>query len=508
MKTKPRLGFWEIWNMSLGFLGIQFGFALQNANTSRIFETLGAKIDEIPILWIAAPLTGLIIQPIIGHYSDRTWTKLGRRRPYFLVGAILSSIALFFMPNSPTLWFAAIMLWIMDASINITMEPFRAFVADNLPNEQRTQGFAMQSFFIGVGAVLGSLLPWFLHNYIGLENTAPEGIIPQSVKWSYYIGGLVFLLAVLWTVFTSKEYSPQELAEFQENFSQDENKNEIITNDDTQQKNIGIVMLVSGLVFTYYLTTTNLKKELYILGLGIAVTGLMFIISIYLKQKNIAKTFVEITTGFLTMPKTMKQLAWVQFFSWFALFSMWIYTTQAITTHIYHTTDTTSKLYNEGADWVGVLFTVYNGIAALVAFILPIIARKTSRRFTHFLALVLGGIGLMSFYFITDKYLLIVSMIGVGIAWASILSMPYAMLSSALPPNKMGYFMGVFNFFIVIPQLIAATILGFLVGKIFDNQPVYALVIGGISMIIAGLLSLRVDDVGEIEKKLEHSNEK
>ena len=500
MKTKPRLGFWEIWNMSLGFLGIQFGFALQNANTSRIFETLGAKIDEIPILWIAAPLTGLIIQPIIGHYSDRTWTKLGRRRPYFLVGAILSSIALFFMPNSPTLWFAAIMLWIMDASINITMEPFRAFVADNLPNEQRTQGFAMQSFFIGVGAVLGSLLPWFLHNYIGLENTAPEGIIPQSVKWSYYIGGLVFLLAVLWTVFTSKEYSPQELAEFQENFSQDENKNEIITNDDTQQKNIGIVMLVSGLVFTYYLTTTNLKKELYILGLGIAVTGLMFIISIYLKQKNIAKTFVEITTGFLTMPKTMKQLAWVQFFSWFALFSMWIYTTQAITTHIYHTTDTTSKLYNEGADWVGVLFTVYNGIAALVAFILPIIARKTSRRFTHFLALVLGGIGLMSFYFITDKYLLIVSMIGVGIAWASILSMPYAMLSSALPPNKMGYFMGVFNFFIVIPQLIAATILGFLVGKIFDNQPVYALVIGGISMIIAGLLSLRVDDVGEIEK--------
>ena len=492
MKKKRHLGFWEIWNMSLGFLGIQFGFALQNANTSRIFETLGAKIDEIPILWIAAPLTGLIIQPIVGHFSDRTWTRLGRRRPYFLVGAILSTLALFLMPNSPTLWFAAMMLWIMDASINITMEPFRAFVADNLPNEQRTQGFAMQSFFIGIGAVLGSILPWVLHNWFHIPNTAPEGMIPESVKWSYYIGGIVFLTAVLWTVFRSKEYSPEELAEFQQNYEK-ENIEEISV-PVHKQKFIGIIMLVLGLAFTYYLTTTELDKALYILGLGIATTGLLFVIAAYLKEKDIAKTFVEITTGFLTMPKTMKQLALVQFFSWFALFSMWIYTTQAVTSYIYHSTDPQSETYNEGADWVGVLFTVYNAVAALVAFLLPVIARKTSRKFTHFLALILGGLGLISINFIQDPKLLLISMVGIGIAWASILSLPYAMLSSALPPDKMGYYMGVFNFFIVIPQLVAATILGFIVGKLFHGQPVYALVIGGVSMIIAGVLSLFVDD--------------
>ena len=492
MKKKRHLGFWEIWNMSLGFLGIQFGFALQNANTSRIFETLGAKIDEIPILWIAAPLTGLIIQPIVGHYSDKTWTKLGRRRPYFLAGAILSTLALFLMPNSPTLWFAAIMLWIMDASINITMEPFRAFVADNLPNEQRTSGFAMQSFFIGLGAVLGSILPWVLHNWFHIPNTAPEGKIPLSVKWSYYIGGIVFLLTVLWTVFKSKEYSPEELAAFEDGKSAG---NQVAAEIDTRkQRNIGILMLIAGLAFTWYLTTTRLDKALYILGLGIATTGLLFIIASYLKEKDVAKTFVEITTGFLHMPKTMKQLALVQFFSWFALFSMWIYTTQAVTSYIYHSTDPQSPQYNEGADWVGVLFTVYNGVAALVAFMLPVIAKKTSRKFTHFLALLLGGLGLISIYFIQDPKLLLISMIGVGIAWASILSMPYAMLSSSLPPDKMGYFMGVFNFFIVIPQLVAATILGFIVGKLFHGQAVYALVIGGISMIIAGFLSLIVDD--------------
>ncbi len=492
MKTKRHLSFWEIWNMSLGFLGIQFGFALQNANTSRIFETLGAKIDEIPILWIAAPLTGLIIQPIVGHFSDRTWTKLGRRRPYFLVGAILSTLALFLMPNSPTLWFAAMMLWIMDASINITMEPFRAFVADNLPNEQRTQGFAMQSFFIGIGAVLGSILPWVLHNWFHIPNTAPEGIIPPSVKWSYYMGGIVFLLAVLWTVFKSKEYSPEEIANFQQTY-ENQQIGEIEVNPN-KQINTGVLMLIAGLAFTYYLTTTQLDKALYILGLGIATAGLLFIIAAYLKQKNVAKTFVEITTGFLSMPKTMKQLAVVQFFSWFALFSMWIYTTQAVTSYIYHSTDPKSELYNEGADWVGVLFTVYNGVAALVAFLLPVIAKKTSRKFTHFLALLLGGLGLISIYFVHDPKLLLISMIGVGIAWASILSLPYAMLSSSLPPDKMGYFMGVFNFFIVIPQLVAATILGFIVGKLFHGQPIYALIIGGISMILAGILTLTVED--------------
>ena len=194
MKNKPTLGFWQIWNMCFGFMGIQFGFALQNANVSRIFQTLGAEVDDIPILWIAAPLTGLIVQPIIGYMSDRTWTGLGRRRPYFLGGAILASAALIFMPNSPTLWIAAGMLWIMDASINISMEPFRAFVGDNLPEKQRTTGFAMQTFFIGVGAVVASALPWVLTNWLSIANEAPPGVIPDSVKISFYVGGIAFLL--------------------------------------------------------------------------------------------------------------------------------------------------------------------------------------------------------------------------------------------------------------------------------------------------------------------------
>jgi len=492
---KRKLSFWQIWNMSFGFLGIQFGFALQNANVSRIFETLDAKIDDIPILWIAAPLTGLIVQPIIGYMSDRTWTKLGRRRPYFLVGAVLSTIALFIMPNSPVLWVAAMMLWILDLSINISMEPFRAFVADNLPDEQRTQGFAMQSFFIGVGAVAGSILPWVLSHVFHIANTAPKGIIPDSVKWSFYIGGIIFLLAVLWTVFLSKEYSPEELANFKEANPQN-HKNIVVDSVQTAGKlnKTGWFFIIFGTLFWAYLLKYNLKKELYILAGGVFLAGMSFVLAAFQIKRQKDNAFTQINSDLMNMPKTMKQLAWVQFFTWFALFSMWIYTTQAVTHHIFHTTDTTSKLYNEGADWVGVLFTVYNGIAALVAFLLPVIAKRTSRRFTHFLALILGGVGLLSFYFITDHHLLLLSMIGVGVAWASILSMPYAILSSALPPEKMGYFMGVFNFFIVIPQLVAATILGFLVGRFFNNDPVYALIIGGLSMIIAAILTLRVQD--------------
>ena len=493
---KRNLSFWEIWNMSFGFLGIQFGFALQNANVSRIFETLGASIDEIPILWIAAPLTGLIVQPIVGFLSDRTWTRIGRRRPYFLVGAILSTIALFFMPNSPTLWVAAIMLWILDGSINISMEPFRAFVADNLNNEQRTRGFAMQSFFIGIGAVLGSILPYLLTNVFGVSNTAAEGIIPDSVKWSFYLGGIVFLLTVLWTVVRSREYSPKELDSFEVNESNQDSFVET-NKDDKKQLYVGVAMTVLGLLFTYYLFQTELDKALYILAMGIGATGLLFILAALLKRHGFKNSFVTITSDLLNMPKTMKQLVWVQFFSWFALFAMWIYTTQAVTGHIFKTHDTTSELYNNGADWVGVLFTVYNGVAALVAFLLPVIAKKTSRKVTHLIALFLGGMGLISVYFITNQYTLLLSMVGVGIAWASILSMPYAMLSGALPARKMGYFMGVFNFFIVIPQLVAATILGFMVKSLFNSEPIYALIVGGFSMILAGILTLRVHDTSE-----------
>jgi maltose/moltooligosaccharide transporter len=500
---KRNLGFWEIWNMSFGFLGIQMGFALQNANVSRIFQTLGAKIEDIPILWVAAPLTGLIVQPIIGYFSDRTWhPKLGRRRPYFLVGAVLASIALFVMPNSPVLWFAAGMLWIMDASINVSMEPFRAFVGDNLPDHQRTKGFAMQSFFIGAGAYVASKLPNILTMF-GVANTAPDGVIPDSVKFSFYIGGAAFLLTVLWTVIRSKEYSPEEMRAF-EDAAKDKIEKEEVPEDwflknGNSQFFRGILIFVVGVAATYGVYHYSLKKDLYVLTLGLISSGGLALIIAGLLQKgrSFKNGFVTIVNDFQSMPKVMKQLAWVQFFSWFALFSMWIYTTGAVTEHIYGTTDTTSEAYNTGANQVGEMFANYNLIAALVAFLLPLLAKKTSRKFTHFVALVLGGFGLMSLYFITNPTSFTIEwlpMIGVGVAWASILSVPYAMLSGALPAAKMGYYMGVFNFFIVIPQLVAASILGFLVSEFFDNQPVYALLVGGGSMILAGVLSLRVND--------------
>lgn len=508
---KRKLGFWEIWNMSFGFLGIQFGFALQNANTSRIFDTLGAEVDKIGLYWLAAPLTGLIVQPIVGYFSDRTWTRLGRRRPYFLVGAILSAIALFMMPNSPTLWIAIGTLWIMDSSINISMEPFRAFVGDNLPDRQRTLGFAMQSFFIGTGAVVGSALPYVFTNFFGIENTAPEGIVPPSVKWSFYVGGVTFLLAVLWTVYKSKEYSPEELEAFEK-----AKEAELLRKDSgrvsvaqiiTEKKQLvyGLFFAVIGAAASYYVyyinsaDGQNKHKELYILTLGVFVIGLLFAIVSQLRKKNVKNAFTIIVTDLLNMPKTMKQLAWVQFFSWFALFSMWIYTTAAVTGHVFGTTDTTSKVYNDAADWVSVMFTVYNGVAAAVAFLLPVIAKRTSNKFTHMLSLMAGGIGLISIYFLSDKAGLLLAMVGVGIAWASILSIPYAMLSGALPSAKMGYYMGVFNFFVVIPQIVAGTILGFLVSEFFDSEPVYALIVGGCSMILAGLLTMGVN----VQKKID-----
>lgn len=500
--------------MSFGFLGIQFGFALQNANTSRIFDTLGAEVDKIGLYWLAAPLTGLIVQPIVGYFSDRTWTRLGRRRPYFLVGAILSSIALFIMPNSPTLWIAIGTLWIMDSSINISMEPFRAFVGDNLPEKQRTLGFVMQSFFIGLGAVIGSALPYIFTNWFGISNTAPEGIIPPSVKWSFYVGGICFLLAVLWTVFNSKEYSPAELKDFEEAKNRNaQNRDETLSAQGNvtvqRQLIIGLLLLLIGGLLSFYVYNINSKvnelgqnnqhKELYILSIGLVVAGFLFSLVSQLRKKQVRNGFTVIITDLLNMPKTMKQLAWVQFFSWFALFSMWIYTTNAVTGHVFGSTDAKSKLYNDAADWVTVMFTVYNGVAAAVAFLLPVLAKRTSNKFTHMLALVAGGLGLISIYFLSDKVGLLLAMVGVGIAWASILSIPYAMLSGSLPSAKMGYYMGVFNFFVVIPQIVAGTILGFLVKEFFNGEPVYALIVGGCSMILAGLLTLNVS----INKKID-----
>ncbi|AHM62893.1 putative transport protein [Flammeovirgaceae bacterium 311] len=432
VEGKRRLSFWEIWNMSFGFLGIQFGFALQNANVSRIFETLGGT--EIALYWLAAPVTGLVVQPIIGYLSDRTWhPTLGRRRPFFLIGAILASAALFVMPNASMLWMAVGMLWILDTSINISMEPFRALVGDLLPSSQRTTGFATQTFFIGVGAVVASLLPFIFNNWFNIPNTAPEGEIPPSVKWSFYVGGVVFFSAVLWTVLRTREYPPEDMEEF--------------------------------------------------------------------RAENASTSFMdgvkETVLGIFNMPKTMLQLAVVQFFSWFALFSMWIYTTKAITSHVYGTSDTTSVLYNEGADWVGVCFAVYNGVSALIALALPFLARATSRKLTHLICLVLGGLGLISIYFISNPYMLLVSMVGVGIAWASILSIPYSILAGALPAKRMGYYMGVFNFFIVIPQIVAGSILDFVTNNIFEGEAVLALVLGGCAMIVGGFLTLMVNDVDE-----------
>lgn len=500
--SKPRLSFWQIWNMSFGFLGIQFGFALQNANVSRIFETLGASIDSIPILWIAAPVTGLIVQPIIGHMSDKTWNRLGRRRPYFLTGAILASLALIIMPNSPALWFAAGMLWIMDASINISMEPFRAFVGDMLPSEQRTIGFSMQSFFIGTGAIIASALPYMMTNWFGISNIAPEGEIPASVKFSFYIGAAVFFLAVLWTVVSTKEYSPEELKKFsKEDKSGKHNEtssriDERITH--TKFLRIGTVWFIIGIIGSAILHFVLHENDygLYVLFVGSIIFGILQIIAGMLTAKGkINGGFVVVLNDLYKMPKTMRQLAVVQFFSWFALFAMWIYTTPAVTHHIYGATDPTSELYNEGADWVGVLMSVYNGFAAVMAFVLVWLAKKTNRKTVHMISLIVGGIAFASFYVIKNPQLLLISELGIGLAWASILAMPYAILAGSLPPEKMGVYMGIFNFFIVIPQITAAAILGFFVREIFSGEAIYALLLGGISMIVAGLMVMFVDDV-------------
>jgi maltose/moltooligosaccharide transporter len=435
---KPRLSFWQIWNMSFGFMGIQIGFSLQNSNVSRVFLKLGADQDNLPLLWLAAPVTGLLVQPIIGHLSDRTWGRFGRRRPYFLMGAILASLGLLIMPNSPTLWIAAGTLWLLDASINISMEPFRALVADMLPSGQRTAGFALQSFFIGVGATAGSYLPWVLTNWFHVSNTAASGKISPSVVVSFYIGAALFMAAIAWTVFRTQEYPPEDLLAFE-------------------------------------------RQKKATSGIGHGVN--------------------EVFRNLLHMPKTMVQLAFVQFFTWFALFAMWIYTTPAVTNHVFRTSDTTSSLYNEGADWVGVMFGTYNVFSAVAAFLLPWLAMKTSRKMVHTICLACGGVGLASMFVVQDHHFLLISMLGVGLAWASILSMPYAILAGALPKENVGVYMGIFNFFIVIPQIVAAGLLGFCMKTFLGNQAINAIVLGGVSMIVAAILVLFVKDADDQRSK-------
>ncbi|MBU3671739.1 MAG: SLC45 family MFS transporter [Sinobacteraceae bacterium] len=420
--------------MCFGFMGIQFGFALQNANVSRIFQSLGASVDELPILWLAAPVTGLLVQPIIGYWSDRTWNRLGRRKPYFFYGALLATAALVVMPDSPTLWIAAGLLWILDASINVSMEPFRALVGDMLPAKQRALGYSMQSWFIGVGAIVASALPWVLTNWFNVANVDPEGGVPDSVRWSFYIGGFVFIAAVCWTILRTREYPPEVLNSF----------------EDAQP-------------------AADAAAE-----------------------RGMLRTLVADVRA---MPKVMRQLAVVQFLTWFALFSMWIYTTPGVTAFHYGTTDTTTSAYANGADWVGVLFAVYNGVAALAALLLAPLVSALGRRGAHAFCLSLGGIGLASFVLITDPRWLVAPMVGVGFAWASILALPYAMLAGSLPSSKMGVYMGIFNAFIVIPQILAAGALSLLVRHLFEGAAIYAVFTGGVLLLLAGLASLRVADV-------------
>ena len=428
---KPRLSFWQLWNMSFGFFGIQFGFALQNANTSRIFATLGADPDNLSWYWLAAPVTGLLVQPVIGYLSDNTWhPKWGRRRPFFFIGAVLAAIALFLMPNSTALWMAVAVLWMMDAAINVSMEPFRAFVGDKLDPTQQTAGYAMQTFFIGCGAVIASLLP-AIFTHFGVSNVPVDGMIPDTVRYSFYAGAVVFMVAVSWTVFTADELPPPDLASFQHE-----------------------------------------RKQ----------------------ARHIGTALTEIVGGFGQMPKTMVQLAFVQFFTWIALFAMWIYTGSAIADAVWGTRDAQSAAFQEAGNQVGIMFAVYSGVSALAAFILPIFARATSRKMVHFVCLAIGGLSLASIALIDSKEMLMLPMVGVGIAWASILTMPYAILAGSLPAKRMGYFMGLFNFFVVIPQIVSGLLLGYVTRAFFGGHTVQTLVLGGVCMLVAAVLTLAVTD--------------
>lgn len=484
MESRPRLSFWQIWNMCFGFLGIQFGLALQNANVSRIFQTLGADIDQVPGLWIAAPLTGLLVQPVVGYFSDRTWTRLGRRRPYFLAGAILATLALFVMPNSPALWIAAGTLWILDASINISMEPFRAFVGDQLPPAQRPAGFAMQSFFIGVGSVVASLLPWLLAK-AGVANTAGPGEVPDTVRYAFYLGGAVLFGAIGWTVLRSREYPPEVLARHDGAAA--------VAPRAPAPAMAAAAWLLAGVALAALIAARGWDRMLYVLAGMLAAYGALLLLARALRPGGMLPT---IAADLRAMPLAMRRLAVVQFFSWFALFAMWIYTTAAVTGVHFGSQDPTSDAYNEGANWVGVLFAAYNGFAAVAAVAIPWMVRTLGVRASHGLNLCLGAAGFLSFLLVRDPQWLLLSMAGVGFAWASILSLPYVMLSDTLPAAKMGTYMGLFNFFIVIPQLVAASLLGFLLRFLFGGQPLWALGLGGLSLLLAAVAMLAVPRQG------------
>ena len=495
LQQKPRQNFAGLWNISFGFFGIQIGFALQNANMSRVFQTLGSSIDDLPALWVAAPLTGLLVQPIVGHLSDRTWNRLGRRRPYFLTGAILSALALFLMPLSPAfgapLLFAAAMLWLLDASLNISMEPFRAFVGDMLHTDQHAAGYAVQTAFIGAGAVVGSIFPWFLEQ-LGVSNLATDGGLPDTVKWSFWGGGLALFCAVLWTIVTTREYSPEQQAAFAH--AQEAAPQHPVRALASKSYVGGAVWIGAGLAVMLAVDRLALEKEVLLLGALLAAYGVISGIGIALaRQGRSANMLSSIVGDFAGMPDVMKRLALVQFFSWSALFIMWINTTPVVTQYVFGSTDTTSAAYNEGANWVNVLFTVYNAVAAVAALVLlPWLSRRVGQVMTHSICLTLGAGGFLMFVFVRDATLLLLAEVGIGIAWASILAMPYAILASNLPQAKLGIYMGLFNVFVVVPQLLVATVMGSIMQAFFPGEPVWTMLFAAASWLVAALAMQRV----------------
>ena len=488
---KPKQGFWGLWNISFGFFGIQIGFALQNANMSRIFQSLGTSLDDLPALWAAAPLTGLLVQPIIGHMSDRTWLgRLGRRRPYFLAGAVLAAFALLVMPEVPALLFAAIMLWVLDASLNISMEPFRAFVGDMLRKDQHTAGYSVQTAFIGAGAVIGSIFPYLL-DHLGVSNTTGAHGIPDTVRYSFWAGGVALLASVLWTIFTTKEYSPEQMRGFD---GPADGSGETMRVLAARSLSGSFVWIGAGLAVVLFVAELGLKKEVYLLGGLLIAYGVASIAAIRLAKAGRDDNMLSHIVGdFAGMPPVMKQLALAQFFSWAALFVMWFNTTPVVAQYMFGSTDTTSAAYNEGGNWVGVLFAVYNGVAALVAlFVLPGLSKRLGKVRTHMICLLCGAAGYLSFLFIRDPNLLLISEIGIGIAWASILAMPYAILASALPQAKLGIYMGLFNVFIVVPQLLVATVMGSIMKAFFPTEPIWTMLFAALVMVAAALAMLRV----------------
>lgn len=490
---KPRQGFWGLWNISFGFFGIQIGFALQNGNMSRIFQALGTSLDDLPALWIAAPLTGLLVQPLVGHFSDRTWFgQFGRRRPYFLAGAILAALSLILMPFAKVLFFAALMLWMLDASLNVSMEPFRAFVGDMLRKDQHTSGYAIQTAFIGAGAVVGSAFPYILDAW-GVANLAPPGQIPDTVKFSFWFGGIALFVAVLWTVLTTREYSPAEMAMFDGSSSDNDSTIRALA---SRSMTRAMLWIFIGVVVIILVGISGLEKEVYLLGALIAGYGVASMFAIGLAQSGRSNNVLSHIVGdFSGMPDIMKKLAVAQFFSWSALFIMWIYTTPVVAQYMFGSADPASKAYGDGGNWVGTLFAIYNGVAALAALvILPKMAEKFGKVNTHMACLLAGSAGYASFLFIRDPNLLILSEIGVGIAWASILAMPYAILASSLPANKMGIYMGLFNVFIVIPQLLVATVMGSILKAFFPTEPIWTMAFAAIVMLCAALSMVRVKE--------------